>query len=56
VLLEVVRWRDAVCRARDESVGYVLPRAQLTLLAQHMPGAAETPFALQLASCVDAAS
>lgn len=31
-------WRSRVCRAEDESTGYVLPKAQLVALAQDMPG------------------
>ena len=30
-------WRDRVARERDESTGYVLPRAQLGRLATRMP-------------------
>ncbi|GFH11695.1 HRDC domain-containing protein [Haematococcus lacustris] len=37
VLAGLLAWRDDVCRALDESGGYVLPKAQLLLLAKNMP-------------------
>lgn len=38
VFAALFAWRDGVCRAEDESTGYVLPKAQLVTLAQSMPG------------------
>lgn len=38
VFCALYEWRDRVCREEDESGGYVLPKAQLTLLAQEPPG------------------
>ncbi|KAL6764692.1 ribonuclease H-like domain-containing protein [Haematococcus lacustris] len=38
VLAGLLAWRDDVCRTLDESGGYVLPKAQLLLLAKNMPG------------------
>lgn len=38
VFAALMAWRDRVCRAEDESTGYVLPKAQLVALAQAMPG------------------
>lgn len=35
----LLAWRDRVCREEDEGTGYVMPKAQLTTLAQNMPGA-----------------
>ena len=31
-------WRDRTARARDESLGFVLPKALLAKLAKRMPG------------------
>ena len=38
VFCSLYEWRDRVCRAEDESGGYVMPKAMLTVLAQEMPG------------------
>ncbi|KXZ56029.1 hypothetical protein GPECTOR_2g1581 [Gonium pectorale] len=41
VFSALLSWRDRVCRAEDESGGYVLPKAQLVALAQDMPDGAK---------------
>ena len=38
VFCALYEWRDRVCREEDESTGYVLPKAQLAMLAQEQPG------------------
>jgi exosome complex exonuclease RRP6 len=44
VFVSLTDWRDALCRASDESVGYVLPKALLVRLAR---GAPASPAALR---------
>ena len=38
MLCALFAWRDGVCREEDESTGYVMPKAQLAMLAQEQPG------------------
>ena len=38
VFSALFEWRDEICREEDESTGYVLPKAQLVMLTQEMPG------------------
>ncbi|GAX83766.1 hypothetical protein CEUSTIGMA_g11191.t1 [Chlamydomonas eustigma] len=37
VFCKLFEWRDSVCREEDESTGYVLPKAQLSLLSHEQP-------------------
>ena len=41
VFSALFEWRDKICREEDESTGYVLPKAQLVMLTQEMPGGLE---------------